>query len=89
MLGDRRRAARLRQGGGAERQVAVHLAQDHDVGHPCSPSRVCAARIGQDGPVRTVEEHQAVVAALLAPLGGEEAPLAAAHNRVLPRDVTA
>jgi molybdopterin molybdochelatase len=40
-------------------------------------------------PVRTVEEHQAVVAALLAPLGGEEVPLAAAHNRVLARDVTA
>jgi molybdopterin molybdotransferase len=39
--------------------------------------------------VRTVEEHQAVVAALLAPLGAEEVPLAAAHNRVLARDVTA
>ncbi len=39
--------------------------------------------------MRTVEEHQAVVAALLAPLGGEEVPLAAAHNRVLARDVTA
>src|SRR3712207_6993288 len=40
-------------------------------------------------PVRTVEEHQAVVTALLAPLGEEEVPLAAAHNRVLARDVTA
>src|ERR671921_2350246 len=40
-------------------------------------------------PVRTVEEHQAVVAALLAPLGEEEVPLAAGHNRVLARDVTA
>src|ERR687893_1455711 len=40
-------------------------------------------------PVRTVEEHQAVVAALLAPLADEEVPLAAAHNRVLARDVTA
>lgn len=40
-------------------------------------------------PVRTVEEHQAVVAALLAPLGEEEVPLAAAHVRVLARDVTA
>jgi molybdopterin molybdotransferase len=40
-------------------------------------------------PVRTVEEHQAVVTALLAPLGEEEVLLAAAHNRVLARDVTA
>ena len=39
--------------------------------------------------MRTVEEHQAVVAALLAPLDEEEVPLAAAHNRVLARDVTA
>ena len=39
--------------------------------------------------MRTVEEHQAVVAALLAPLGEEELPLAAAHNRVLARDVAA
>ena len=39
--------------------------------------------------MRTVEEHQAVVAALLAPLGEEEVPLAAGHNRVLARDVTA
>jgi molybdopterin molybdotransferase len=39
--------------------------------------------------VRTVEEHQAVVAALLAPLGEEEVPVAAAHGRVLARDVAA
>jgi molybdopterin molybdotransferase len=39
--------------------------------------------------VRTVEEHQAAVAALLAPLGEEEVPVAAAHGRVLARDVTA
>ncbi|MEX5717216.1 molybdopterin molybdotransferase MoeA [Geodermatophilus maliterrae] len=39
--------------------------------------------------MRTVEEHQAVVAALLAPLGEEEVPLAAAHGRVLARDVPA
>ncbi|TFV62812.1 molybdopterin molybdotransferase MoeA [Geodermatophilus sp. DF01-2] len=39
--------------------------------------------------MRTVEEHQAVVAALLAPLDDEEVALAAAHNRVLARDVTA
>ncbi len=39
--------------------------------------------------MRTVEEHQAVVAALLAPLGEEEVPLAAAHGRVLARDVSA
>jgi molybdopterin molybdotransferase len=50
---------------------------------------VSAAPIGQDVAVRTVEEHQAVVAALLAPLGDEEVPLATAHNRVLARDVTA
>jgi molybdopterin molybdotransferase len=47
------------------------------------------APIRQDGRVRTVEEHQAVVAALLAPLGEEEVPLAAAHGRVLARDVSA
>jgi molybdopterin molybdotransferase len=41
------------------------------------------------GPVRTVEEHQAVVAALLPPVPEEEVELAAAHNRVLARDVTA
>ncbi len=39
--------------------------------------------------MRTVEEHQAVVAALLAPLGEEEVPVAAAHGRVLARDVAA
>jgi molybdopterin molybdotransferase len=39
--------------------------------------------------VRTVEEHQAVVAALLAPLAEEEVPLAEAHGRVLSRDVAA
>jgi molybdopterin molybdotransferase len=39
--------------------------------------------------VRTVEEHQAAVAALLAPLGEEEVPVAAAHGRVLARDVAA
>jgi molybdopterin molybdotransferase len=40
-------------------------------------------------PVRTVEEHQAVVAALLPPLAEEEVPLPAAHGRVLARDVAA
>jgi molybdopterin molybdotransferase len=40
-------------------------------------------------PVRTVEEHQAVVAGLLSPLAEETVPLAAAHGRVLARDVTA
>ncbi|WP_245753199.1 gephyrin-like molybdotransferase Glp [Geodermatophilus ruber] len=40
-------------------------------------------------PVRTVEEHQAVVAALLPALPAEEVALGAAHNRVLARDVTA
>jgi molybdopterin molybdotransferase len=40
-------------------------------------------------PVRTVEEHQAVVAALLSTLPEEEVPLAAAHGRVLARDVPA
>jgi molybdopterin molybdotransferase len=39
--------------------------------------------------VRTVEEHQAAVAALLAPLGEEEVPVPAAHGRVLARDVRA
>ena len=39
--------------------------------------------------MRTVEEHQAVVTALLRPLGEESVPLAAAHGRVLARDVTA
>jgi molybdopterin molybdotransferase len=39
--------------------------------------------------VRTVEEHQASVSALLSPLPEESVPLAAAHGRVLARDVTA
>ncbi len=39
--------------------------------------------------VRTVEEHQAVVAALLPLLPEESAPLTAAHGRVLARDVEA
>ena len=39
--------------------------------------------------MRTVEEHQAVVAALLPPLAEESVPLAAAHGRVLARDVAA
>jgi molybdopterin molybdotransferase len=39
--------------------------------------------------VRTVEEHQAVVAALLPALPDEEVPLAAAHGRVLAADVVA
>jgi molybdopterin molybdotransferase len=45
--------------------------------------------IGQDGRVRTVEEHQAVVSGLLRPLPDEEVPLAAAHGRVLAADVVA
>jgi molybdopterin molybdotransferase len=39
--------------------------------------------------VRTVEEHRAVVAALLAPLPEEDVALAAAGGRVLARDVVA
>lgn len=39
--------------------------------------------------MRTVEEHQAVVAALLPLLPEESVPLAAAHGRVLARDVPA
>ncbi len=39
--------------------------------------------------MRTVEEHQAAVAALVAPLGEETVPLAAAHGRVLAHDVSA
>ncbi len=39
--------------------------------------------------MRTVEEHRAVVAALLPPLPEEEVALAAAHGRVLARDVAA
>jgi molybdopterin molybdotransferase len=45
--------------------------------------------IGEDGPVRTVEEHQAVVAALLSGLPEEQVELSAAHGRVLARDVAA
>jgi molybdopterin molybdotransferase len=39
--------------------------------------------------VRTVEEHQAVVAALLRPLPEEDVALTSAHGRVLARDVAA
>ncbi|RBY76356.1 molybdopterin molybdenumtransferase MoeA [Geodermatophilus sp. TF02-6] len=39
--------------------------------------------------MRTVEEHQAVVAGLLPAMAEEEVALADAHNRVLARDVTA
>ena len=39
--------------------------------------------------MRTVEEHQAVVTALLPPLAEESVSLAAAHGRVLARDVLA
>ena len=39
--------------------------------------------------MRTVEEHRAVVAALLPPLPGEQVALAEAHGRVLARDVAA
>jgi molybdopterin molybdotransferase len=39
--------------------------------------------------VRTVEEHQAVVAALIPQLADETVPLSAAHGRVLARDVPA
>jgi molybdopterin molybdotransferase len=39
--------------------------------------------------VRTVEEHQAVVGALLSPLPEETVPVAEAHGRVLARDVVA
>ena len=42
-----------------------------------------SGRIGQDGGVRTVEEHQAAVAGLLSRLPVEEVPLGAAHGRVL------
>ena len=45
--------------------------------------------IGQDGPVRTVEEHQAVVTALIRPLPEEVVALPEAHGRVLARDVAA
>jgi molybdopterin molybdotransferase len=50
---------------------------------------VAAGTIGQDEPVRTVEEHQAVVTALLPPLPEEDVALADAHGRVLARDVHA
>jgi molybdopterin molybdotransferase len=50
---------------------------------------VAAGAIGQDEPVRTVEEHQAVVAALLPALPEEDVALAEAHGRVLARDVPA
>ncbi|MGY1884335.1 gephyrin-like molybdotransferase Glp [Blastococcus sp. SYSU DS0753] len=40
-------------------------------------------------PVRTVEEHQSVVDALLPALPEETVPLSAAHGRVLARDVVA
>ncbi|MGY1744572.1 molybdopterin molybdotransferase MoeA [Blastococcus sp. SYSU D00695] len=39
--------------------------------------------------MRTVEEHQAAVAALLAPMPAERVPLAGAHGRVLAGDLTA
>ena len=39
--------------------------------------------------MRTVEEHQAAVSALLPPLPEESVPLATAHGRVLARDVAA
>ncbi|WP_299952397.1 gephyrin-like molybdotransferase Glp [uncultured Modestobacter sp.] len=39
--------------------------------------------------MRTVEEHQAVVAGLIAPLPVEDVPVAAAAGRVLARDLTA
>ena len=39
--------------------------------------------------MRTVEEHQAVVTALLRPLAEESVAVAEAHGRVLARDVTA
>jgi molybdopterin molybdotransferase len=45
--------------------------------------------IGQDGCVRTVEEHQAVVNALLPALPVESVPVGAAHGRVLAADVVA
>ncbi|WP_345770527.1 molybdopterin molybdotransferase MoeA [Blastococcus saxobsidens] len=45
--------------------------------------------IGQDGRVRTVEEHQAVVDALLPPMPAETVALAGAHGRVLALDVVA
>src|SRR4051794_5041265 len=40
-------------------------------------------------PVRTVEEHQAVVAGLLPELSVERVPLGAAHGRVLATDLVA
>jgi molybdopterin molybdotransferase len=54
-----------------------------------NPNQGTCGVIGQDGWVRTVEEHQAVVAALLAELPEEQVELTAAHGRVLARDVAA
>ena len=45
--------------------------------------------IGEDGPVRTVEEHQLVVSGLLSALPAEEVPLAAAAGRVVAHDLPA
>ena len=47
------------------------------------------ARIGEDGRVRTVEEHQSVVAGLLSAPPVEEVPLAAAAGRVVASDLPA
>src|SRR3954467_4831614 len=69
--------------------------QDGDVAHRAPPvvGRLPAEQPTRASvrmcPVRTVEEHQAVVAALLRPVPEEEVPLAAAHGRVLARDVAA
>jgi molybdopterin molybdotransferase len=53
------------------------------------PGSPPCARFAQDETVRTVEEHQAVVAALLGQLPEEQVELTAAHGRVLARDVRA
>jgi molybdopterin molybdotransferase len=53
------------------------------------PEGSAPARSARMGAVRTVEEHQAVVGALVEPLPQEEIPLAAANGRVLARDVPA
>src|SRR4051794_1288969 len=54
------------------------------------PRGVVAARaIGEDGRVRTVEEHQAVVAGLLSALPVEEVPLTEAAGRVVATDLPA
>jgi molybdopterin molybdotransferase len=47
------------------------------------------APIGEDGGVRTVEEHQAVVTGLLGTLPVEDVPLAAAAGRVVASDLPA